>query len=132
MIPLGCLCIISSPLCKAETVRMDMTVAGHAVLQPNGEYEVPEGGTVKFEAKLPKMPVRNREIWIFNYWTMSWFLNGAIDVTNKFTYNLTKDAGRGPIQMNMSSLLTYAYIHIAGKYPGYDYGASDLAVLNFK
>lgn len=34
--------------------------------------------------------------------------------------------------MNMSSLLTYVYIHIAEKYLGYDYGASDLAVLNFK
>lgn len=131
IIPLGCLSI-SSSLCEAATIPMVMNVGGHAVLQPGGQYEVPVGGSAIFTAKLPKMPVRNQEIWLFKKWNMSWILDGTPNTTNLFTYKLTKNPDRGPIQINISSLLTYMYLHRVKSSLDYDYGQSDIVILNFK
>lgn len=123
---------ITTLTCKAKTVPMEVAVGGVAILQPNGEYEVPEGGTATFTAKLPKMPQRDVEIWLFNWKEWAWFLDGAKNITKDGSYNLTKNPDRGPITINLSCLLTYNYIRKITSQLDYDYGQSDLFILNFK
>lgn len=124
---------ISSSFCEAETVHMDMKIDGQATKQPNGQYEVPMNGIATFTVKLPKMPKRNEEIWLFKWAKLSWFFDGAPDqkLDNSISIQVSLDPKKAPRQINIQSLLTHDYLKRGTMLHDQDYGMSDLVVLNF-